>query len=345
MPELAEQPVVDFYRYPSVDDEDWRYAFATAKVRAEPMLSRAVLEDMANAETLEAAVDFLASTEYALPQAKRTAADIEDTLLNRRNELRRLFADLMSDEPIVELFKARDDFANMRLAIRRMLKEKPLGTDYSSDGNIKPEQFEEVFEHENYGLFPEYMQDAVERAILAYYQDKDIREIDYAIDTVQAEYNLKKAVELKNDFLIELFRMQTDLTNIRTMLRIKFTGSQLRGVFLTGGYVSKERLKHGLDVGYEALGQLFFATPYYEVVESAVVYLNTNKSFLLLEQKCQAHINGFLKTTNQITAGPGPVIAYLLLKEEEIRTVRLILTGRANSLDPKLILDRIGRNV
>ena len=44
-----------------------------------------------------------------------------------------------------------------------------------------------------------------------------------------------------------------------------------------------------------------------------------------------------------ITAGPQPVIAYLLLKENEIRTVRLILTAKKNFLDTKLIMDRIGQ--
>jgi vacuolar-type H+-ATPase subunit C/Vma6 len=42
-----------------------------------------------------------------------------------------------------------------------------------------------------------------------------------------------------------------------------------------------------------------------------------------------------------ITAGPQPIIAFLLMKENEIRTVRLILTAKKNHLDTKLILDRI----
>jgi V/A-type H+-transporting ATPase subunit C len=48
-----------------------------------------------------------------------------------------------------------------------------------------------------------------------------------------------------------------------------------------------------------------------------------------------------LKTTIQITAGPQPIIAYLLMKENEIRTVKLILTAKKNNLDTKLLLDRI----
>ena len=73
-----------------------------------------------------------------------------------------------------------------------------------------------------------------------------------------------------------------------------------------------------------------------------MAYMTSNNSFLKLEQHCEGHLTGFLKTTSQITAGPQPVIAYLLLKENEIRTVRLILTSKNNALDTKLILDRLG---
>ncbi|MHC4744661.1 MAG: V-type ATPase subunit, partial [Planctomycetota bacterium] len=175
-----------------------------------------------------------------------------------------------------------------------------------------------------------------------YYQNKDIRRIDYAIDRVQAEYNLRRARELKSIFLLNLFRIQIDLTNIRTMLRLKFTESQQRNVFLEGGYIHLERLRHGLDVGYETTGTLFYATPYHDLIQSGAGYLASDESFLRAEQQCAEFLTGFLKSTIQITAGPQPIIAYLLMKENEIRTVRLILTAKKNSLAPKLILDRLG---
>ena len=350
---------VDFYTYPPVGGDDWRYTFQTAIVRAleTQMLTRTTLLDMANAENFEQAVDLLATSEYALPQAGRSFSQMENILRLRRTAARELFANLMLDTPIVELFRTRDDFANLRLALRRMLTKKPIGADYSREGNFPPERFAEVFEEENYQLLPDYMAEAAEQAVLAYYQNrapallaamrrsgreqKDIRQIDYAIDRFGAEYNLKKARRLKSRFLEGLFRLQIDLTNIRTMLRLKFTESEQRNVFLKGGYIELERLRYGLDIGYEAAGPLFFVTPYHRVAETAAGYLASDKSFLRAEQQCEEFLTGFLKTTIQITAGPQPIIAFLLMKENEIRTVRLILTAKRNSRDTKLILDRL----
>jgi V/A-type H+-transporting ATPase subunit C len=351
MIETPEQAILDFYTYPPVGTDDWRYTFETAQVRAleMQMLTRATLLDMANAENFEAAADLLTATEYVLPSGSKNFAEVENILRLRRSEVRELFADLMIDKTIVELFRTRDDFANLRLALRRTLTERPLGTDYSHDGNVSPEIFEQVFEEENYELFPDYMQQAVEQAVLAYYQNrdpalreqKDIRRIDYAIDRFQAEYNLKKARRLRSIFLLGLFKIQIDLTNIRTMLRLKFTESEQRNVFLKGGFIELERLTKGLDIDYAALGSLFFVLPYYRVVDSGANYLISDKSFLTVERQCAEFLTGYLMTTIQITAGPQPIIAYLLMKENEIRTVRLILTAKKNNLATHLILDRI----
>jgi len=347
MANVAKQPVVDFYTYPPVGGDDWRYVFETAQVRVLEMqiLTKTTLLDMANAESFEAAADLLTATEYALPPAsassKQGFAEVENILRARRSAVRQLFADLILDKSIVQLFRTRDDFANLRLAVRRTLTEKPLGTDYSPDGNFPPEQFAEVFEQENYNLFPDYMAEAAEQAVLAYYKDKDVRRIDYAIDSVQAKYNLTRARQLKSIFLLGLFRIQIDLANIRIFLRLKFTESEMRNVFLDGGFIGLERFERGLDLGYEALGPLFFVTPYYEVVQAGAGYLAQNKSFLAAEQRCDAHLIGFLKSTIEVIAGPQPIIAYLLMKENEIRTVRLILTAKKNFLDTQLILDRL----
>jgi len=337
------QPIIDFYTYPPVGGDDWRYVFQTAQVRVfeMQMLTRTALLDMANAESFEAAASLLSATEYALPRAGKSFAEVDDILRARRQAVRELFADLMIDEPYVQLFRMRDDFANLRLAMRRTLTKKPLGTDYSPDGNFPPEQFAEVFEQENYNLFPDYMAAAAEQAVLAYYKDKDVRRIDYAIDSVQAKYNLTRARQLKSIFLLGLFRIQIDLTNIRTLVRLKFTESEQRNVFIDGGFIGLERFERGLDLGYESLGPLFFVTPYYEVVQAGTGYLAQNKSFLAVEQRCDAHLVGFLKSTIEVVAGPQPIIAYLLMKENEIRTVRLILTAKRNFLDTQLILDRI----
>ena len=342
----AEQTYSEFFRYPSVGTDDYRYQYQTALVRVfeMQMLSKTTLVDMANAEDFRQAAELLSGTEYALPTGI-DGASLEEVLGSRRTAVRELFAELMVDQAVVRLFRSRDDYSNVRLAVRRAMTDRPIGTDYSPDGNVPPKQFAQVFGEENYESFPDYLQEATERAVLAYYQNKDIRQIDRAIDEAQSEHNLAVARRLGSVFLYNLFRIQADLTNIRTMLRLKFAGAASayfdEKVFLKGGFLEMDRLRHALDLAYEVMGSLFYVTPYYDLVEAGAGYLAAQKSFLKLEQRCDEHLLGYLRSTLEISTGPQPVLAHFLMKEHEIRMVRLVLTAKRNDLDTKLVLDRV----
>jgi len=341
---VAEKSILDFYTYPSVGSDDWRYVYQTAVVRAleMQMLSKTSLLDMAGSEGFKAVIEQLSATEYALSGGTGDFAQIEKMLLSRRDAVRGLFEDFMIDKDVVEIFKSRVDFANLRLAIRRAVTDRDIGTDYAAGGNVPPELFEQVFAEENYELFPVFLREAAEQAVVHYYQDKKIPHIDYAIDEFAARYNLRQARKLDNIFLVNLFRLQTDLTNIITMLRLKFTESEQRNLFLQGGFIESGKFLAGLDLDYDSLGQLFFVTPYHRLVADGVNYLSANKSFLVLERLCEQYLQGFLKSTIVVTAGPQPIIGYLLMKEDEIRKVRFVLTAKRNMLDTKLITDRVG---
>ncbi len=334
---------IDFYRYPPLGPEDWRYIYATAQVRvlATQMLTRNLCLDIANAESFESAADLLSGTEYAIEGSSDSAA-LEAMLLERRSAVRALFADLMIDKQLVVLLRAREDFANMRLAVRRVVTERPLGLDYSDEGSVPAEEFEEIFEQEDYSRFPDYLQDAVEASVLGYYEKKDIRQIDYAIDRVEAAWRVRRAQELGCVFNLSLARIRIDLYNLRTMLRLKAAERDEREHFFPDGFVETGKFVQGLDADYEAIPALFYATPYAEILDEGIGYLRDEGSFLRLEQKCDDYLMGFLKSTHQLTAGPQPVIAYLLLKEAEIRTVRMLLVGKKNGLSSKLMLDRLG---
>lgn len=335
---------IDFYRYPPIGEDDWNYAYATARVRALElnMLSRAMFVDMANAPSFADATEMLSSTEYAI-DANADSAKLEKMLLERRTEARKLFAELIQNEEIVVFLRAREDFANMRLAVRRVVTGKKLGTDYSDDGNVPATEFEEIFEQENYERFPEYLQEGVEAAVLGYYENHDIRRIDYELDRVQAAWRIRQAQRSGSEFAVSLMRLQVDLDNLRTMMRLKMADRQEEtGFFLPDGFVGIDRLKQGLETGLEAMASLFFTTPYYELLEQSIPYLRSEQSFLKLEKECEDYLKGFLKQSRSIAAGPQPVIAYFLMKEAEIRTLRMVLTGKKNGLSPQLIQDRLG---
>ena len=334
---------IDFFRFPPIGQEDWEYLYGAATVRVleTRMLSRGLFVDMANAESFASAAELLSGTEYAI-EAGADSEAIEAMLLQRRLAVRSLFDEMIQDKAVVGMMRAREDFANMRLAVRRVVTERPLGLDYSNEGSVAAEAFEEIFEQEAYFRLPDYLQEAVEAAVLGYYENKDIRQIDYRIDRVEAAWRVRRAREMDSVFCLSLARVRIDLCNLRTMLRLKMAERDDRQFFLPDGFVDRDKFVQGLAAGYEAIAALFYATPYAELLEESIAYLRSEQSFLRLEQQCEDYLMAFLKTTRTLAAGPQPITAFFLMKEAEIRTVRMMLVGKKNGLSSKLMLDRLG---
>ncbi|MDD5134414.1 MAG: V-type ATPase subunit [Phycisphaerae bacterium] len=338
------QNILHFSLYPPIGAEDWQYTFATAQVRtlSEKLFDMAAFGELANSGGFKETAELLGGTEYAISDSI-TNEETEQMLCDRRREVKKLVNSLLFNEKIIEFLKARSDFANMRLAVRRLVLERPLGnpTDYCDQGNIPVDQFELVFEQEDYTTLPAYLQEAVEAGVVGYYKNKNVRDIDIAIDKVEAEFQLANAAEADSIFLVELTKMQIDINNIRTMMRLKFTEAQDRDVFMPGGYIDTARLNQAVDVGYEGLAQVFGATAYYSIIEAGAGYMLSNNSFLKLEAAADQHLLGFLKSTDQITAGHQPIVAYLLRKENEIRMIRMVLSCKKSQIEPKVIHDRL----
>ena len=341
---VEQQNILHFSLYPPLGEEDWRYTFATAQVKSlsEKFFDSAFFAELTNSGSFAEAVELLGGTDYAV-SASASNEEIEKLLCDRRREAKKLICQLLLDEKIIEFLQARSDFANMRLAIRRLVLEKPLGspTDYCDRGNIPVDQFELVFEQEDYTALPRYLQEAVEAGVLGYYKNKNVRDIDIAIDKVEAEFQLENAKQAGSVFLVELMKMYIDITNIRTVMRLKFTEIPDRDVFMPGGYIDSARLGQMVDIGYDGLAHAFAATPYYAILEAGAGYMQSNNSFLKLEAAVERHFLGFLKNADQITAGHQPIVAYLFRKEQEIRMVRMVLACKKAQIEPNVINDRI----
>lgn len=339
-----QQNVLHFSLYPPIGQEDWRYTFATAQIRtlSEKLFDATFFNELANSGGFKEAVELLGGTEYSISDTA-TNAELEQLLCDRRREVKKLVNSLLIEEKIIEFLKARSDFANMRLAVRRLVLERPLGnlTDYCDQGNIPTDQFELVFEQEDYTTLPPYLQEAVEAGVMGYYKNKNVRDIDIAIDKTEAEFQLANAADADSVFLVELMKMYIDINNIRTVMRLKFTQMQDRDVFMPGGYLDAGRLNQAVDIGYDGLTQAFAATPYYSIIEAGAGYMQSENSFLKLEGAGDQHFLGFLKSTDQITAGHQPIVAYLFRKEHEIRMIRMVLACKKSQIEPKIILDRL----
>lgn len=327
--------------------EDWRYAFAVGSLRVlqTQLLESSLLNDLANSINLEEMVSRLAGSAYAgSAEGGTDSAQIESRLKLLRSGAYELIIPMCLDEALKRFLQGPEDFRNLKILLRRALIENSPGLQLGDLGFIEPEKIKQDFEAEKYDAFGPDMAEAIQSAIVAYYDDKNPRNIDLAVDRGLIMYRRTLANELKNEYLLGLCGLLADLGNLRSMARIKWLeeDSKLLGrAFLPGGALELSRLQGALNASWEAVSAMFFATPYAQLIEHGLGSLAADDSFSHLERYCDDYISEYLKATNQVVAGPEPLVAYLLGVEQEIRSIRLIFSAKQANLPADSIRDRL----
>jgi V/A-type H+-transporting ATPase subunit C len=336
-----------YMRYPTFQDEDPRYIYAVGRVRAleTRLLSRPRIDRLLDTATAEDLLKSLSDTDYGPHLAHIRGPDEYEKLLSA--ELSRAmgdFTNLCMDPPLISIFRAPYDFHNAKVLAKWAITETDFSSVLSDRGSVQPDELKRLVDEDRLDRLPLWMKGAVEEALTAYYPRKDPRRIDMAVDRCWYRYLLEQASLVPNQFLLCLFRMKIDLTNVQTLLRIRWLEEDkalLRDGLIPGGYLGVNSYIELLEEPVERLAQAFYPTPYSVVVEPGIHYLLERNSFVRLEKLCDDLLMGFIARTKLATMSPNPVIAYILAKQNEINILRMVFVGKLNGIPSDTIRERL----
>lgn len=314
---------------------DTRYAYITGRIRAleARLLDKLKLERMVAATSAKASLSELEETDYGpyVSQLK-DINDFEDLL---SDELKRLyfFIDKWSlDRELTDLFRLRYDFHNLKVFLKNKFKEKPLPLEelpFANLGTVNPLKIGEA---------KEFLQIQKE-ATRAFEESKNPQDIDIILDKEYYKLCLGKAEESENRFVMDLFRMEIDLINIKTFFRcrtLKKDKDFFSKVFIPGGTLTERLFLEFYENEESAFLRKLFVTPYDRVV---VGY--EKEGLKGLELSCDNFLLEYVKQTKLVTAGLEVLIAYLIAKENEIKLLRSVLTGKINEIPAQMIRERM----
>jgi len=328
--------------------EDGRYGFAVGQIRVlqSRLLESSQLGDLADSLDIEELLSRLAGTVYA-PSGETAgiSEQFEANLRHLRWAAYELVLSHSADQALERFIQGPEDFRNIKILLRRRLIENSPELELSDLGFIPPAELEELLEAEKYEALSTEMSAAIAGAITAYYQQKNPRNIDMAIDRGAMFYRQTQARQLKNEYFLGLCSLLADLSNIRSLARIKWLHEDpklLVQAYLPGGAVELSRLQAAMNSNWENMPPIFFfASEYAGLVEHGMTSLATEESFLHLERYCDDYITEYLRASNQVAAGPEPLVAYLMSVEQEIRSIRLIFSTKQAGLESQTIRDRL----
>ena len=247
-------------------------------------------------------------------------------------------------------FACKYDFHNIKMLVKSKYLKKDISNELLSPiGTIDIEKLNLAIKDEKYEDLPDSFEVLIKKTFSEYSKFKDPEIIDFILDKERYIMIFNKIteveiIETEEDFLRRFIKINIDLNNIMSCIRAKIRGerkSLAKEFLIPEGDFKIENIIEIYDSPLSSWFEKLIHTDYKNIIETGINYFQKNNSLMELEKLRDNFILNFSKIGKYITFGIEPLIGFVTAKENDIKNIRIILSGKLNKLSPDQIKERI----
>ena len=314
-----------------------QYAYAVARIRAleVSLFSASTIEQLIACKEEEACLRFLADKGWGGPDVPLEA----DAILGReREKIWETIGEMHVNMDVFDVLSYTSDFHNLKAAVKDVCSGMSGGTVFYERTRIPKEEMLRIIREKDYGALPESMREAAAEAVDTLLCTGDGQLCDVIIDRATMEAILDAGERSKEEVVRDYARSTVSVTNIKIAVRCARTGKSLefmRRAMVPCPGLDVERLAHAALAGEESVIEYLQAEGFGEAADAL------RESASAFERWCDNRIIHAIRPQKYNSFSAGPLVAYVIARENEIKTVRIILTCRQNGLPDEAIRERI----
>lgn len=316
---------------------DVKYTYAVARIRSMEisLFSASTLDQLMACKTYESCLQFLAEKGWG---DSDTPLNAEAILGREREKTWEVARELVKDDPAFEVLSYPNLFHNLKAAIKETATSDSHGNIYFDDCAIDGKEMSRIVAEKDFGALPGYMKDAAAEAYETFLHTRDGQLCDIIVDRACLDAIYKTGQASKEPIIREYAETLVAVSDIKIAVRSQKTAKTMdfmKRAMAPCGSLSVDRLASAALSGLEAICEYLEGTAYAQGAQAL------KESASAFERWCD---NQQIRTIQPQKYNPfsvGPVIAYVLARENEIKTVRIILSGKQNQLPDDSIRERV----
>ena len=247
-------------------------------------------------------------------------------------------------------FASKYDFHNIKILIKSKYLKKDISNElFSPIRTIDIEKLNSAIKDEKYEDIPDSFEFLIKKTFSEYSKFNDPEIIDFILDKERyiMIFNKIKEVEIietEELFLRRFIKINIDLNNIISCIRAKVRGDRksfTKEFLIPEGDFKIENIVEIYDSPLSSWCEKLIHTDYKNVVETGVNYFQKNNSLMELEKLRDNFIINFSKIGKYVTFGIEPLVGFITAKENDIKNIRIILSGKLNKLSPDQIKEGV----
>lgn len=309
------------------------------------LLDRTKIERMIEATSAEEALKILNETEYSniLSKAKRVN-DYENILSYELKRIYELMYELCPVKDVVDLMSVKYRYHNLKVLLKGKFLSKDLSNLLIDLGIEDLKELKSIIDLDNFDDLKGNTKKAVIEVVKDFEENKDPQKIDIIVDRYMFDemQDIKKKLNYK--FTDKLVLATIDLTNIRTLIRLKKQGQGREfasKVLISGGAIDKDTLISIINETPENIITKLSTTIYSDIIKEGIESFKESNSASLLEKLSDNYIMDLMKGARLVTFGPDRILSYIYAKETEIKIIRIIMVGKLNNISQEVIRERL----
>lgn len=315
--------------------QEYTYAVARIRYRENKLLNDAELNTLLSAKNADAVIRQLRDKGWG----DNTGTDDPDSLLRREREKVWEFIDeIVPDKSVFDFLLIPNDFHNLKVAIKSITRDMKPDDMLLHNATIDPMTIYDAVSKREYDSLPDFLAETAKQAMSVLLQTSDGQLCDIIIDKACMEY-VEKLGKASSEEIIRLYcELFVASADIKIAIRSAHTKKRLDFIqrsLAACETLDVDRLATAASLSYEDVLKYLETTRYSSAIPAIRVSMSA------FEKWCDDTITEAMKPQKWEPFTIGPVVAYLIARENEIKAVRMILSAKINGLSDDVIKERL----
>ena len=312
------------------------YIYQVARIRCHELklLTKTDMDTLMNSNSFDNCLRFLFDKGIGSGSEK----SLEDILKYEDEKLWNFMKELIKDLSAFNVLLYPIDYNNLKAAIKSSVTEGVVKSVFKSGGTINCDLLEKAVKDNDFSKIPKEMQEPAKNAYQTLLQTRDGQLCDMILDKACLE-SIMSHGKNSDDLLVKDYaELFVAISNIKIALRCQKTKKSLEFIknsLVDCSTLDINKLANSATKGFDEILKVLSFTKYSDCTE---FIKESNSAF---EKCCDNKIMTLIKKqkTNPFTIGP--LIAFVLARQNEMSAIKIILSGKHNNLDDDMIRERL----
>lgn len=316
---------------------DMKYTYAVARIRSleVALFSSSTIEQLIACQDEEQCLQFLTERGWG---DSDTPMNAEAILTRETEKIWETIREMNIDMSVFDVLSYPNLFHNLKAAIKEACTAETNANIFYDDCAISGEEMLSIIREKDFSRLPESMSSAAAEAYEALLHTRDGQLCDVIIDKAALDAIYAAGKQAKDQIIQDYAESTVAVADIKIAVRSQKTAKSMefmKRAMAACDSISIDLLSKAAMSGMEAISEYLSGTAY---AEGAQALAESPSAF---ERWCDNRIIQTIQPQKYNSFSVGPLVAYVLARENEIKTVRIILSGKANGLPDDSLRERV----